>query len=133
MQPAPTRGVHHVGLTVHDCHAAAAFFVDALGFSIVGGRPAYPSVFVSDGHVMLTLWQAPGEARAFDRKAAIGLHHLALRVASDVDLDRLVEQLAARDDVAVEFVPEALGTGGLRHAMLRVPSGLRLELTWSPA
>lgn len=31
-----TAGVHHVGLTVPDLAAAAAFFVDVLGFSKAG-------------------------------------------------------------------------------------------------
>lgn len=130
----PTRGVHHVGLTVLDVVEAAAFFVEALGFELVAERPDYPARFVSDGHVLLTLWQArdPERARAFDRREAVGLHHLALGVAPEA-LDALHARLAARGDVEVEFAPEPLGASGLRHFMLRGPSGLRLELVDSPA
>ncbi len=131
----PTRGVHHVGLTVLDCDEAAAWFVDALGFELIGRRPAYPAAFVSDGHTMLTLWQAadPDAARAFDRKDTIGLHHLALGIAPDTDLDALGAELAARDDVTIEFLFEPVGSTAHRHMMLRGPSGIRLELRWSPA
>jgi catechol 2,3-dioxygenase-like lactoylglutathione lyase family enzyme len=84
--PTPTQpctsGIHHLGLTVPDV-AASRFFVDALGFQKVAERPEYPAIFVSDGSVMLTLWQAeePQRAVPFDRRKNIGLHHFALRVA----------------------------------------------------
>ena len=127
-----TRGVHHVGLTVSDVDRAAAFFVEELGFHIAGGRLSYPSVFVSDGTNLLTLWQATPDPRPFDRKGAIGLHHLALRLAEESDLDRLNERLDTHPDCEVEFCPEPLGTTGARHMMFRGPSGIRLELIWVP-
>lgn len=62
-----TLGVHHVGLAVPDLHLAQRFFVDVLGWSVVGGRPSYPAVFVSDGTTMLTLWRVadPEMANSF--------------------------------------------------------------------
>ena len=128
--PPTTRGVHHIGLTVRSVDTASQFFVDALGFDVVGGRPSYPSVFVSDGTTMVTLWQAadPATAADFDRRNTIGLHHLALAVDSDSTLDRIALALAARPDVVVEFGPEPLGTVGARHMMFIGPSGLRIEL-----
>lgn len=125
-----TRGAHHIGLTVPDIRAAREFFVEALGFSQVGEVPDYPAVFVSDEHIMITLWQAesPVSAVPFDRRKNLGLHHLALAVT---DLDALAEQLAARDDVAIEFEPQPLGQSGLRHLMCRIPGNLRLELVQS--
>jgi catechol 2,3-dioxygenase-like lactoylglutathione lyase family enzyme len=127
---ARTRGIHHAGLTVPDLSAARAFFEQALGFQAVGGLPDYPAVFLSDGEVMVTLWQAedPTRARPFDRRHAIGLHHLALRVADGAALDALHEELAARRDVELEFPPEALGDGPTRHLMCAIPGGIRLEL-----
>ncbi len=127
---AATTGVHHVGLTVPDVAAAARFFTDALGFSVVGEKPTYPAIFVSDGTVMLTLWQAtdPATATPFDRKRNVGLHHIALAVPGHDALAALHDRLAARDDVAVEFAPEALGTAGARHMMCAVAGGVRLEL-----
>ncbi|MCB9742921.1 MAG: VOC family protein [Alphaproteobacteria bacterium] len=124
-----THGVHHVGLTVHNPQQAADFFVEALGFQHAGARPA--ARFVSDGQVLLTLWAAEPAARDFARYGAIGLHHLALRLHPDAELDAVCAALAARPDVTLEFAPEDLGASGLRHCMLTGPSGLRLELVAS--
>ena len=125
-----TAGVHHVGLTVPDLDAATTFFRDALAFEAIGGVPDYPSVFLSDGSVMLTLWQATvgADATPFDRHRNLGLHHLSLAVAGGDDLDALHAELAEREDVEIEFAPEALGGGPTRHLMCAIPGGLRLEL-----
>ena len=125
-----TAGIHHAGLTVPDLAAARSFFQDALGFRPVGERPDYPAVFLSDGAVMITLWQAedPATAVAFDRRRVIGLHHFALRVADAQALEALHGELAGRGDTQVEFAPEPLGGGPTRHMMCRIPGGIRLEL-----
>jgi len=126
---AATRGVHHVGLTVPDLDRTRRFFSDALGFEQVGEVPDYPAVFLSDGTVMLTLWQLEDPARAlpFDRKRVIGLHHLALTVPDAVALDALHERLEAEPDVEIEFAPEPLGGGPTRHMMCAIPGGVRVE------
>jgi len=130
MSTARTLGAHHVGLTVPDLSAAHAFFTETLGFDTVAEKPDYPAVFVSDGTTMITLWRAadPATATPFDRRANIGLHHLAIRVADQGTLDALGEELAEHSDVSVEFAPEALGTSGARHMMAAIPGGIRLEL-----
>lgn len=127
---AKTHGTHHVGLTVPDLAAAKTFFIDGLGFEEVGGNPAYPAVFVSDGTVMITLWQVEDAANAvaFDRRRNIGLHHLALSVTDAEALETLHGELSARRDVDMEFAPEPLGDTPLRHMMCRGPGGIRLEL-----
>lgn len=127
---ASTRGVHHVGLTVPDITKTRHFFLEALGFEQVGEVPEYPAVYLSDGTVMLTLWQAadPGKAIPFDRRNCIGLHHLALRIARDQTLEGLHHRLEGFPDVAIEFAPEPLGQSGLHHMMCTVPGGVRLEL-----
>lgn len=126
---AKTQGAHHVGLSVPDLDATTAFFLDALGYEQVGGSPAYPAAFVSDGTVMITLWQIdnPADAVAFDRRRNIGLHHLALRVADHDALQALHGELAARGDVKLEFPPEPLGDTPLRHMMCRIPGDIRIE------
>ena len=123
---AATQGIHHAGLTVPNLGAARAFFVDGLGLEQVGEVADYPAVFLSDGSVMITLWQAenPATATPFDRRKNIGLHHLALQVS---DLDALHKVLDARDDVAIEFAPESLGGGATRHMMASVPGDIRVE------
>lgn len=124
-----TRGVHHVGLTVPDLDAAKHFFLETLGYSQVGEVPDYPAVFLSDGHVLITLWRAadPERARPFDRAHGIGLHHLALAVENEVALKRLHERLAGTAGVEIEFAPEPLGDGPTQHMMCAIPGGIRVE------
>lgn len=135
MTTSTTLGVHHVGLTVPDLDAAVAFFADALDFQIVGEKPAYPAKFVSDGSILLTLWQAKADAPTvgFDRFHHIGLHHLALAVPSLEALLQLHDRIAARNDAEIEFAPEPLGDGPATHMMLAGPGGIRLELIHRPA
>lgn len=134
-EKALTIGAHHVGLTVPDLAKARAFFIDTLGFEQVGEKPDYPAVFVSDGTVMITLWQAvdPANAVAFDRKNVIGLHHLALRVPSIEKLGALHANLAGTEGVEIEFAPDSLGGGPVRHMMCTIPGGIRMEFIALPA
>jgi len=124
-----TRGAHHVGLTVPDLKAAQAFYVDTLGFNVLGDVPDYPAVFLSDGSTMITLWQAvdPENAVAFDRKNVIGLHHLAFTVDGDDALDQLHMRLQTTQNVKIEFAPELLGDGPTRHFTVSMPGGIRIE------
>ena len=125
-----TSGVHHVGLSVPDLDAATGFFCDALGFAIAGERPDYPARFVSDGTTLITFWQVsdPVNATPFDRRANIGLHHLALAVADDVALDHVYARVAAHPGVAVEFAPEPIRKGAeTRHFICQMPGGIRIE------
>jgi len=125
-----TQGVHHLGLTIPDLERTRDFFVDVLRFEQIGEVPDYPAVFLSDGSVMLTLWQAedPASAIPFDRKRAVGLHHFALQVADAVALEALHKRLVEAADVEIEFAPESLGGGPTRHMMCAIPGGIRLEL-----
>ena len=125
-----TQGVHHVGLTVPDLDQARAFFCGTLGFDEVGGVPAYPSIFLSDGAILLTLWRAadPMTARAFDRRANIGLHHLSLAVANDAALDRAWDKVRAHPHVIVDAVPGPIRAGSAtRHFLVFIPGGIRIE------
>lgn len=123
-----TSGAHHVGLTVPELDPAVRFFIEGLGFERVGAVPTYPAAFLSDGDVMITLWQAENgtDAPRFNRRRQLGLHHLAMRVR-DGALDALHERLTGRDDVAVEFPPETLGDGPTRHMMATIGGGIRIE------
>ena len=124
-----TQGVHHVGLTVPRLEETRAFFLSELGYRQLGEVPDYPAVFLSDGRVMITLWQAENaaEAKPFDRKRVIGLHHLALVVEGEAALKELHERLARTEGVAVEFAPKPLGGGPTRHMMCAIPGGIRVE------
>lgn len=124
-----TQGIHHLGLTVPDVKRSVRFFCDQLGFSVVGEKPDYPAAFVSDGTVMLTLWQTQPDrdATPFDRHHNIGLHHFALKVASKAALANLHQQLDQCPEVEIEFAPEPLGQSGITHMMCLIPGGIRME------
>jgi catechol 2,3-dioxygenase-like lactoylglutathione lyase family enzyme len=129
-----TRGIDHVGLTVRDLAATRDFFTQCLGWKEVGGKPEYPAVFVSDGQLLLTLWQLKDEANRveFDRKKNVGLHHLALRAANEQAFTTIFERVSSWPGVKVEFAPEALGAGPKRHTMVYEPGGIRLEFDFDP-
>jgi len=134
-QAAPaTRGVDHVGLSVKDLETTRRFFCDCLGWRVVGERPDYPAVFVSDGRLTLTLWQVetPDRAVAFDRRANVGLHHLALAVPDRAALDALHDRVAQWPGVVVEFAPEFSRGGPKVHFMMREPGGIRMEFAFAP-
>jgi catechol 2,3-dioxygenase-like lactoylglutathione lyase family enzyme len=132
--PAATDGIDHVGLTVRNLEATRRFFCECLGWRVVGERPSYPAVFVSDGRLMVTLWQAaaPDTAIGFDRRNNIGLHHLALKVADIDGLNALFARVAEWPGVVVEFAPEKLGQGPKMHCMVLEPSGIRIEFAYLP-
>jgi catechol 2,3-dioxygenase-like lactoylglutathione lyase family enzyme len=130
LNDAITQGVHHVGLAVRDLDEATSFFCGPLGFNVVGRNDAYPSVFVSDGAVMLTLWRVvdPASAVAFNRKANVGLHHLALAVADEAALAIAYERVRGHPGVTIEFAPEPVRAGSpVRHFICLIPGGLRIE------
>ena len=124
-----TAGVNHIGLAVKDLDGSVSFFVDTLGWRNVGGVEDYPSVFVTDGNMFLTLWRVtdPANAVDFDRKNNVGLHHLAITVESLDALNMLHEKFKSVEGLRIEFAPEHLGKGPTTHMMIREPSGNRLE------
>ena len=134
LQPV-TMGVDHVGLSVSDLESSTRFFVECLGWTVVGENPVYPAKFVSDGFVRLTLWQldtSDGHV-TFDRQKNAGLHHLALKVRDLDSLQALFARVSAWPGVKVEFAPEPAYQGPRVHCMVYEPSGLRLEIVYVPA
>jgi catechol 2,3-dioxygenase-like lactoylglutathione lyase family enzyme len=131
---AVTQGIDHVGLAVSKLDATTAFFIEALGWKLVGERPDYPAKFVSDGRIMVTLWQVENQTDfvAFNRRRNVGLHHLALKVARLEDLHALLQRLKEWPGVTIEFEPQLLGKGPKTHMMIYEPSGNRIEFDWAP-
>lgn len=129
-----THGIDHVGLSVRDLESTRRLFCECLGWRVVGERKDYPAAFVSDGRAVLTLWQveSPSRAVAFDRRANVGLHHLALAVVDRAGLDALHERLSRWPGVIVEFGPQVSGKGPKIHFIVREPGGLRLEFAFNP-
>lgn len=134
MRDVLTHGVDHVGLTVSSLARSVNFFVDGLGWTEKGGKPDYPASYVSDGKIMLTLWQVeqPEHYNRFDRRNSVGLHHLALGVNSAEDLDAIFLKIKDWEGVQVEFAPEFSGAGPKRHCMITEPGGNRIEFAWDP-
>ena len=128
-----TTGINHTGLTVRDLEQTTAFFVDVLGWTETARDAAYPRTTVTDGQARLTLWQADvaGPMRVFDRRANIGLHHIAFTVESEAVLNTLAETISATPGVLVEFIPEFMGSGPRKHMIFAEPGGLRIELVWA--
>lgn len=127
-----TKGLNHLGLSVRNLDETTAFFTDALGWREIARDDSYPRNAVTDGHLRLTLWQIDESLNgaAFDRRANVGLHHLALEIETSDALDAIAETVASYPGVTVEFMPEPLGDGPRRHMMFAEPGGLRIELTW---
>ncbi|WP_209015836.1 VOC family protein [Roseibium sp. RKSG952] len=93
----------------------------------------YPRTTVSDGTCRLTLWQADRSKPAipFDRKTQIGLHHLALEVGTEAELNASAARIREWPGVTIEFEPEPLAGGPRKHMMFAEPGGIRLELIWT--
>ena len=130
---AHTLGIDHLGLTVRDLEKTTSFFVDCLGWKEVGGKPEYPSKFVSDGTSVITLWQVHNETvGSFDRRTNIGLHHLALKIPTEDALSDLFTIVKDWPEIAVECSPEFSGAGPKVHFFVSEPGGLRLEFAYDP-
>ena len=127
-----TLGVHHVGLTVPDIKQTSTFFTQLLGYTVAAERPSYPAIFVSDGHTLITLWQANQDYTGFDRHKNVGLHHMAIRLNSIDALHTLHNKLINYPDVSIEFAPEPLGSTPLVHMMCNIPGGVRIEFIAQP-
>lgn len=129
-----TQGLSHLGLTVSKLEQTTLFFTETLGWKLAGEKPQYPAKFVTDGKMFVTLWQVTNldSVISFDRKNNVGLHHLALSVASKENLDLLYERFKTVKDLEIEFAPELNGQGPTIHMMIREPSGNRIEFTYRP-
>jgi len=130
-----TKGLNHLGLTVKNLQASVDFFTNTLGWKKVGGYPDYPSIFVTDGELFLTLWQTKDSSKtvSFDRKNNVGLHHLAFTVASEEILIELHHRFKLVPNLVIEFSPELNGKGPTIHMMIREPSGNRIEFSYTPS
>lgn len=129
-----TQGLSHLGLTVSKLGQTTLFFTETLGWKLAGEKPQYQAKFVTDGKMFVTLWQVVNNESAvdFDRKNNVGLHHLALSVASKENLDLLYKRFQTVEDLVIEFAPELNGQGPTVHMMIREPSGNRIEFTYRP-
>jgi len=125
-----TKGIHHLGLTVSRLEESANFFTELLGWKEVRRNNEYPAIFVSDGSIMLTLWQTKeAQPSPFNKNRNVGLHHVALHVQSKKELDSIYKHLL-NNKIEIEFSPELLRDGPAQHMMCYEPSGIRVEFIW---
>ncbi len=127
-----TLGIHHLGLSVPDLDKTSAFFTDCLGWKVARDVPGYPARFVTNGTAFFTLWQTSASATPFDRRNNVGLHHVALAVADEAQLESLFAKVQAYPGVTVEFPPQPVGEGPARHCIFCEPGGIRMEFFWAP-
>ena len=120
-------GIHHVALWVSDLAKAKAFYVDALGFAVESEhvRPERGDTILNlrVGEIRLELFSGAGHPSRASWPEALGLRHLAFRVA---DVDAAVKALAAKG-IAAEPVRADTFTGE-RMTFVCDPDGQPIEL-----
>lgn len=123
-----TLGIHHLGLTVNSLSESVDFFTKILNWKLVKEDPSYPSAFVSDGTIMLTLWKVQIDTPIdYDRKSNIGLHHFALKVDSFERLETLYNTIL-ETSFKPEFSPQPVREGSqAMHFIISGPSSIRIE------
>jgi lactoylglutathione lyase len=127
-----THGINHLGLSVNNLEQTVSFFVDCLGWEESGKDESYPRSAVSDGNVRLTLWEVDHNlsVNGFHFRKNVGLHHFALEVSSEKELNEITEKIKNYSGVNIEFMPELMGTGPRKHMIFNEPGGIRIELIW---
>jgi len=131
------RGIHHLGLTVRDVDASAAWYVEVLGFRRVGefasADGSRRKVFLR--HDGLDAWLGLTQHRdndggAFD-ETRVGLDHLAFAVSDRAELDRWAQRLT---DASVTHSPidQANSIPGAYVLVFRDPDNIQLELFADP-
>lgn len=127
-----TQGINHLGLSVDNLDQTVSFFVDCLGWEESGRDESYPRAAVGDGTVRLTLWQVDHThaVNPFQFRQNVGLHHFALEVGSEEELNAVADKVKNFPGVSIEFMPELLGPGPRKHMMFNEPGGIRIEFIW---
>jgi lactoylglutathione lyase len=128
-----TQGINHLGLSVKNLDQTVAFFVDCLGWEESGRDDSYPRSAVGDGCVRLTLWGVDNNfpVNDFQFRQNIGLHHFALEVSAEKELNEIAEKVKIYPGVKIEFMPELLGSGPRKHMIFYEPGGIRIEFIWA--
>lgn len=80
---------------------------------------------------MLTVWQTKVENPvSFDRKANVGLHHIAIKVASMDALHQVHSIVSEIAGVIIEFPPQPLKGTPMTHMICFEPGGVRVEFVY---
>jgi hypothetical protein len=116
-------GAHHVAIVTPDVERLRAFYVETLGFSVVGGFPDHGIIFIAAEGVTIELLQEDRLAAGARRR---GWDHLALEVE---DVDAAYAALKARG-VPFHAPPEGFPpeAPAVRLVFFADPDGNALEL-----
>lgn len=122
------RSIHHVAIIASDYARSKAFYMEALGLSVVreiwrAERQSWKCDLALGDGTQIELFSFPSPPERPSRPEARGLRHLAFAVD---DLAPVIAHLEARG-VAVEPVRVDPWTGG-RFTFFADPDGLPLEL-----
>jgi catechol 2,3-dioxygenase-like lactoylglutathione lyase family enzyme len=116
-------GVHHVAIVTPDIERLRAFYVETLGFPVVGGFPGHGIVFIAAEGVTIEVIE---EERPASERRRPGWDHLAWEVE---DVDAAYAALKARGvpfhAPPEDFPPEA---PTVRLVFFADPDGNALEL-----
>jgi glyoxylase I family protein len=130
--------IHHLGFTVRDVDASAAWYAEVLGFHQVGEHTAPDEsrrkVFLRhDGlRVRLGLTQhRHGSNEAFD-ETRVGLDHLAFAVSTRAELDVWTQRFSAAG-LTFSPVASAYSIPGAAVLVFRDPDRIQLELFFDPS
>ena len=131
-------GIHHLGLTVRDAEASAAWYVEVLGFRRAGEHQApdgaFRKVFLRHDNLpsRIGLTEHREGSKDVFEETRIGLDHLSFGVTDRAELDAWVARLdAAR--AAYSQIATANSIQGAAVVVFRDPDNIQLEIFIDPA
>lgn len=119
----------HVGINVTNLEQSKRFYAEVFGFQTMheSTHEASRFLFLGDGNrIQLTLWE---QSQGRFAKRLPGLHHLSFCVSGPEEIQRIEQQLKARNATIYYggIVPHGVGaeSGGI---FFEDPDGTRLEV-----
>ena len=131
-------GVHHLDLVVSSIERSLPFYTSLLGplgYHRVGeveGERGETIWYLSGRDCSIGLRQAQSESQEYDRYR-IGLHHLAIEVASRAAVDERAEWLRANGALLESEPQEYTYIPGYYAVFFYDPDGMKLEILHVPA
>ena len=127
-------GIHHVDIVVSSIERSLPFYrelLGPLGWHVIGeveGERGETIWYLSGPGSSIGLREAQSETSEYDRYG-IGLHHLAIEVASRAAVDERADWLRA-NGALLESEPQEYTYCCIRGVLLR-PDGMKLETSTS--
>jgi len=131
-------GFHHVDLVVSSIDRSLPFYRELLGplgwhgIGEVEGERGETIWYLRSGECSLGLRQAQTESGPYDRYA-VGLHHIALEVASRAAVDERADWLRANGAVIESEPQEYTYIPGYYAVFFYDPDGIKLEMLHIPS